>query len=367
MIGYPSVLLLLDRLFKFDRNKVLENFYPSVCIMVVAHNEEKTIKEKIENLSRLNYPSNLLNIIVSSDNSTDDTNKIVRECIKQDPKIKLYEVKKRAGKTNAQNEAQKLVTSEILVMTDANSMLHKDSIINLVKRFSSEDISYVCGNLCYSNSKNFLSSSSESKYWDLEKKIRDIESRVQTITAGNGALYAVRNNQYFDIPEMFSHDFYFPLVFALNNTRSIYASDALAFEKAGESIMDEYKRKVRMNRKILSMILPSVKILNLIKYKWFTFFYLGHRTCRYLLWLSHLLLFCSSIFLLNKSMLFNITFLGQVLCFTIGLLAHLKILRNRVSTIIYYYLMTCVAQFHGVYNIIVGKSKPFWEKAESTR
>ena len=93
--------------------------------MVVAHNEENVIKDKLENLMRLQYPKDKIEFLVSSDNSTDKTNDIVKEFIKSHPneKIRLFEVKERKGKTTAQNEAQKTVTSEILVMTDANSIL----------------------------------------------------------------------------------------------------------------------------------------------------------------------------------------------------------------------------------------------------
>ena len=110
--------------------------------------------------------------MVSSDNSTDKTNDIVKEFIKSHPneKIRLFEVKERKGKTNAQNEAQKTVTSEILVMTDANSMLDEKSIIELVAVFTDKDISYVCGRLVIINKDISDVSSSEKHY--RETKIR---------------------------------------------------------------------------------------------------------------------------------------------------------------------------------------------------
>ena len=99
------------------------SYQPSVTIMVVAHNEEKVIGEKLENLTKVDYPKDKMEILVSSDNSTDRTNSIVKDFINANPEfnIRLYEVKKRMGKTNAQNEAQNR-REEILIMTDANSM-----------------------------------------------------------------------------------------------------------------------------------------------------------------------------------------------------------------------------------------------------
>ena len=133
MIGYPLSLKIISKILKKSGLKKDYSYCPTVTVMVVAHNEEKVIKDKLENLMRLQYPKDKLEFLVSSDNSTDKTNDIVREFIKSHPneKIRLFEVKKRKGKTNAQNEAQKTVTSEILVMTDANSILDEKSIIEL--------------------------------------------------------------------------------------------------------------------------------------------------------------------------------------------------------------------------------------------
>src|SRR5690606_20528543 len=143
--------------------------------------------------------------------------------------------------------------------------------------------------------------------------------------------------------------------------------DAIAYEKAGEVIDDEFGRKVRMNRVILKHILPNIKLLNIFKYKWFSYFYFGHRTCRYLLWISHLILFISNAVLSIVSWWYLILFLGQLLFYSLALLKVISNSNNKYLTLIYYYCVTVVAQWVGVYNILTGKTKPFWEKAESTR
>ena len=118
---------------------------------------------------------------------------------------------------------------------------------------------------------------------------RNIESKIQTITAGNGAIYAVRNKDYQRIPPIECHDSSFPIVYALEKKRAIYNPDAVAYEKAGEDDEDEFKRKVRMNRIIFRGIMPDLRVFNVFSYHWFSYFYFGHRTCRYLLWMMHLL------------------------------------------------------------------------------
>ena len=368
-IGYPMTIVVLDKILKKKKLPKKLDYEPNVTIMVVAHNEEKVIKEKLENLLKIDYPKEKLEILISSDNSTDATNYIVKEFISKhkERNIVLYEVTERKGKTNAQNEAARLVKSEILVMTDANAMLEQNSVRELVSAFYDDTIVYVTGRLCYVNSKDNDTSKSENTYWDLDTKIRDIESKFQTITEGNGALYACRTKEYYDFEPIKCHDSAMPLYYALKQKRAIANHDAIAYEKAGENTQDEFKRKVRMNRIILGSILPNIKILNVFKYKWFTFFYLGHRTCRYLLWLMHILAYITSAILLKQNYLYLIAFILQTLAYLVAIIKVKFKLNNKILNMVYYYCMTIVAQIVGVKNILTGKAKPFWEKAESTR
>ena len=310
MAGYPLSLIIISKFLKIKEREKDYSYEPTVTVMVVAHNEEKVIKEKLDNLLKIDYPKDKIEYLVASDNSTDRTNEIVREFIKSHPdeNIRLYEVKERKGKTNAQNEAQKTVTSEILVMTDANSMFEKNAVKELISSFADPRVSYVSGRLIIINKDASDISKSEYTYWDNETKLRKIESDICTITAGNGAIYACRNAEYVDFDPIRCHDGAMPTYYALNGKRAIYNPDAIAYEKAGEVVEDEFKRKVRMNRGILSNILPDIRILNVFKYGWYSYFYFGHRTCRYLLWISHLILFASNILLLSTSWFYRLTF-----------------------------------------------------------
>lgn len=369
MIGYPVSLKFIGRLFK---NRILKKDYshqPTVTVMVVAHNEEKVILEKLNNIIELNYPKEKIEFLIASDNSTDKTNEITKQFIKehQNINIRLYEVKARKGKTNAQNEAQKTVTTEYLVMTDANSIMDRDSVKELMAAFTSEDIAYVSGRLSIVNQESSDVSNAESSYWDSDLATREIEGRIQTITAGNGALYACRTKDYYDFDPIQCHDSAMPPLYALEGKRAIANHDAIAYEKAGEVIEDEFGRKVRMNRIILKHILPDARILNIFKYKWFSYFYFGHRTCRYLLWISHLIVLISNTFIVSESWFYTLTFIGQVLFYLLALVRAYTRTNNKYMTLIYYYCVTIIAQWVGVYNILTGKAKPFWEKAESTR
>ncbi|MBY6085953.1 glycosyltransferase family 2 protein [Priestia flexa] len=369
MVGYPTSIKIIGKLYK---GRVLEKKYshqPTVTVMVVAHNEEKVILDKLNNIIELDYPRDKIEFLIASDNSMDATNEIVRKFIAghKEYNIRLYEVRTRKGKTNAQNEAQKTVTTEYLVMTDANSIMDRKSVRELMAAFISDDIAYVSGRLSIVNQDISDVSNAEASYWDSDLAIREIEGRVQTITAGNGALYACRTTDYHDFDPIESHDSAMPALYAIQGKKAIANHDAVAYEKAGEVVEDEFGRKVRMNRVILKHILPDIRILNIFKYKWFSYFYFGHRTCRYLLWISHLIVLLSNALLITESPFYMLTFIGQILFYLLALLKTLFNVNNRYITLVYYYCVTVVAQWVGVYNILTGKSKPFWEKAESTR
>lgn len=369
MIGYPMLIRILGKLIRKKQIwEEAEPQFPSVTVLVAAHNEEKVIGRKIGNLLELDYPKEQLEIMVTSDYSTDRTNSIVEDYIAQDQKyrIRLHVTKEHKGKINAQNEAQKTIDTEILVMTDANTMFSRDAVKELVRPFSDPKVMYVCGASLYTNTDNDTADS-ENTYWNMELKTREAESGIQTITSGDGAIYAVRNQHYLHIPLIESHDSSFPVQYALQNYRAVFNPKAIAYEKAGENIHDEYKRKVRMNRTIFKNILPSVKIFNVFRYRWFSFFYIGHRSLRYLLWINHLLVLISSIVLAKTNFMWSIIAGSQILFFGLGAYGLVFRPHQKAIRMVTYYSMTIFAQWKGAYDIVAGKAKPTWEKAESTR
>ena len=159
-----------------------------------------------------------------------------------------------------------------------------------------------------------------------------------------------------------------PYTYSKDGKRALFNPNAIAIEKAGESDEDEYKRKVRMNRDILTMIIWGLKVINPFKYKWFSFFYFGHRTCRYLLWMSHIvLLITSGVLALVGSRSWLVLFILQILFYLLSFIVIKMKVNNSILRLVGYYGMTILAQLNGVINIVTGKSKPIWEKAESTR
>lgn len=369
MGGYALSLKVLGKIFSGRKLIKDYSYRPTVTVMIVAHNEEKVILDKLNNVISNDYPKDLIEYIVASDFSTDSTNKIVEKFIEDHPdyKIALYKSREHKGKTNAQNEAQKIASGDILIMSDANAMFKENSISELVACFTDEEISYVTGKLMYKNANENDTASSESVYWETDLQQREIESRIKTITAGNGAIYACRNSSYFDFDPIKCHDSSMPYYYAVHGKRAIYNPDAIAYEKAGEITEDEFKRKVRMNRIILDALKDGAKVLNITKYGWFSYFYFGHRTCRYLLWLAHALVLITSIINAKSSWFYRLAFVGQAVFYVVASGNYFTKSKNRFVNMITYYSMTILAQWKGVINCITGKSKPVWDKAESTR
>lgn len=368
MAGYGVALKVLSRVFR-DR-KLRKNYddLPTVTVMIVAHNEEKVIEEKLNNVIGNDYPADKIDYIVTSDFSTDATEEIVERFIAEHPdlRVRLHRAAEHKGKTNAQNEAQKLVQSEILVMTDANAMFERNAVTELAACFTSPDIAYVTGRLAYRNTENGTAAA-EAVYWESDLSKRETESRIKTITAGNGAIYACRNALYVDFDPIACHDAHMPRYYGLKGFRAIYNPDAVAYEKAGEVLEDEFKRKVRMNRGILPVLAESIPCLNVFRHGWFSFFYFGHRTCRWLLWFAHAAVYLCSLALAAKSRFFKLICAGQTLFYLLALCALKTKTQNKPLKMMGYYTMTIAAQWVGVYNCLTGKSKATWDQAESTR
>lgn len=370
MIGYNMSLKLINRFISSKKIKTIKKLDKNltVTVMIVAHNEEKVIEDKLKNIIDNDYPVDKIKYIIASDNSTDVTNQIVMNFISKHNEIDmvLYNSKLHLGKTNAQNEAQKLVKSDILVMSDANSMFKRDTISQLVSSFIDDDIKYVSGSLQYINTDN-ETASLENNYWQKELQIRLLESNIKTISAGNGAVYACRNESYVDFPPIECHDSSMPYYYGKQGFRAIFNPLAIAYEKAGETVEDELKRKIRMNRIILQALKRGGSVLNPFKYGWFSYIFFGHRTARYLLWVNHFVALVSNLILaiLSTEPIWKILLTLQIIfygCAIIGRIFSIKYFRY-----VYYYCMTIYAQWMGVINILCGKTKATWEKAESTR
>lgn len=366
MIGYPLTLLILEKILK-RKNRKDYSISPKVTMIISAYNEEKVIEKKLENITKSDYKN--LEILIANDCSDDRTVEIAESFIKTHPDydIKIVTAKNHYGKTNAQNEAAAEASGEILVFSDANSMFKENAIKELVSFFTDDSIEYVCGSLIYAKDDDISSVVAENTYWDMELRMRKIESEIATIAAGNGAIYACRKKDYRHYNLISSHDYEMPLYAGLNKKRALYNPDAIALEKAGATTSDEFKRKIRMQRRILTNIFTNLKRLNIFKYGWFSFFHFNHKTLRFLQSFFHIVLYLSNIFLLSSGFIYKVAFIFQNLFFLLALIGKLSKSKSKIFYFPRYYTMMMLAQIIGAYREMTGKSKATWEKAETTR
>jgi len=369
LVIYPISLLMIDKFYEDEKFIIDYDFNPEVSFIITAYNEDKVIESKLNNVLELDYPKEKLEIIVASDGSSDKTNELVNKFVEEhrNYKIKLLDIQGRRGKTHAQNCAVKFSSSEIIIFSDSNSIWDIQALRFLVNRFKDDKLGYLSGKLQYINGMDNITSDSENKYWNLDIKIRLIESKVSSIVGGNGAIYAIRKKNYVDLPDLLSHDGFMPTKMVLQGMKSKFEPKAIAYEKAGETTKDEYKRKVRMQRGQPWKKYYDIEKFNIFKYGWFSYFYIGHKYLKYQLYLLHPLLYIINIYLMFDSFFYFAFFILQTLFYFfagIGL-----IIKSNIKFIFYpyYYSMTIVAQGHAVINTLIGNAKSTWEQAETTR
>src|SRR5439155_17996572 len=149
----------------------------------------------------------------------------------------------RGGKVNAQNNAVRLTSSEIVAFSDANCTWAPDALRKLLRNFADPDVAYVCGRL---NLEADDGRNKEGLYWRYELALRADESRIDSVTGGNGSIYAVRRDDYVEVDPRFGHDLALPYLMVQNGRRAVFEPEALAWEKPSRDLEDEYRRKVRM-------------------------------------------------------------------------------------------------------------------------
>src|SRR6266852_1532471 len=192
---------------------------PSVAVIVAAHDEESVIVRRVENLLALDYPREKLQVVVTSDASADRTEELAEAAgarVIRNP---------RGGKVAAQDRAVRETDSELVAFSDANATWAPDALRRLIQNFSDPDVAYVCGQLKLQHADG---GNQEGVYWRYELSTRAAESRLGSITGGNGSIYAVRRSDYVEVDPRFGHDLSLPYLMVQRGRRAIYEPAAIA-------------------------------------------------------------------------------------------------------------------------------------------
>jgi cellulose synthase/poly-beta-1,6-N-acetylglucosamine synthase-like glycosyltransferase len=321
---------------------------PTVTVIVAAYNEEVVIARRIENLLALDYPADKLQIVVTSDASMDRTQEIAL----QYPGV-LVVPNPRGGKVAAQDRAVRQTSSEIVAFSDANCTWEADALRKLVRAFADPDVAYVCGQL------RILAADGGNKegiYWRYEMAVRAAESRLSSVTGGNGSIYAVRRSDYVEVDPRFGHDLSLPYLMVQRGRRAVYEPAAQALEKPTPSNETEYRRKVRMFEHCWLILLRGRMLRRLGPL--YGLEIVSHRLLRYASGLLHVVLLACSVALVAHGWVYDV-----VLGVQLGLAAAAAL---GVGIARYYVLITW-ATLVSLSNYLRRGVPATWEAAEGTR
>jgi len=240
-LGYPLLISLLSRFFPKPVHK--SAIFPSVSIIIAVHNEEDVIKAKLDNLLSLDYPKDMIEILIGSDASTDRTHQIIQNY--QDGRLRVLINPQRRGKMMTVNDLVALSRNEIIFFNDARQLLAKGALKNLVQNFADPSVGCASGELIFIKTEGGIAQG-VNLYWEYEKFIRCHEARLHSMLGATGAIYAIRKSLYKPAPaEIVLDDMYIPLKIIAQGHRAIFDGTAHAFDKAAHSAAEEYRRKAR--------------------------------------------------------------------------------------------------------------------------
>jgi cellulose synthase/poly-beta-1,6-N-acetylglucosamine synthase-like glycosyltransferase len=356
--GYP---LLLGALARIRRQRPVEPFAPesapSVSVIIPAYAEQEVIGRRVANLRALHYPEDRLELIVACDGSPDETADRAQEA-GADVVLELP----RGGKIRAQDAGVHRARGEIVAFSDANALWEPAALAALVAPFADSRVGYVCGDVHFLNEAG---TNQEGVYWRYEMAVRALESRVRSVTAGNGAIYATRREAYVVVDPIMGHDLSFPFNMVKRGWLAVYAPEARASEKMVPTIEGEFARKRRM----MSHTWPIVLRGGMLSPRGYDLLYalmmFSHRVLRYASPFLHLLALASSVALLGNGSVYAVAVGLQVALLLAALAA--GAVPFRPLLIARYYVLTTASLAVGLWDWLAHGTSVGWEPAEGTR
>lgn len=361
--GYPLILAVL-RLFRHRRVPLTIDDWPSVCLLVAAHDEDAVIEKKVQNSLELDYPAGRLTIVVASDGSTDRTNQIVRRYA--DRGVVLHAFPRRRGKIATITDAVRQVTEDVIVFTDANAFLRPDAVRALVRNFAHPGVGAVSGDVVLTGERAALATS-EDLYYRYERWLQRVESEVGSMVGVDGALYAVRRELFVPPPaDTVLDDMAVPMAVIRQGYRVVFDTDSMAFEHGARSAWEEFSRKTRI-------VAGAVQLLKRGRHQipWrapqAVFSLLSHKVLR---WLSPLIgsLFVVSCFALrDQGLLYEIVWFSTLVALALGALGSIQLFRRLLPIgICYYFCMVHLAAATGMLRGLIGGQQVAWQRFPRT-
>jgi cellulose synthase/poly-beta-1,6-N-acetylglucosamine synthase-like glycosyltransferase len=372
-LGYPFLLLLLygfKRIFvKIIKSVELTGDLPEVTLLIAAFNEKEVVESKMQNTLALNYPPEKLRVTWVTDGSDDGT----PELLTTYTGIHILHQPDRKGKTAALNRAMELIDTPFVVFSDANTMLDRNAIKELLAGFTDDKVGCVAGEKrIVRNSIDSAAGSGESAYWQYEAYIKRLESGFYSALAAAGELYAIRTKLYIKAEsDSIIDDFVISIKIALTGYRIRYAPDAFAYESPSLNMKEELKRKIRIASGGIQTVFRFPSLFNFFRHGLLSFEFISHKVLR---WMA-VPFAIPTIFILNlyicfwenwQEPLFPILLCLQVLFYLFviaGSLFEKRVIRFPIIFLPYYIILTNYAQIAGIFKFIRRKHSVVWDKA----
>lgn len=375
-VGYALVLWVLVQLktFVFPRKKYRfdHTYEPEICLFVTAYNEKDYISQKVENSFGLDYPKEKIQYLWITDGSDDGT----PELLKKYAELEVHHQPERKGKMHAMNRGMKFVKAPIVIFSDTNTLLNKQAVREIVKRFSNQRVGCVAGEkrIIEHTSVN-AAGAGEGLYWRYESWIKKMDSELNSAVGAVGELFAVRTDLFEDVEtDTLLDDFIVSLRIAQKGYKIAYAPEAYAQEEASLNVKEELKRKIRIAAGGIQTIIRLRMLFNIFKYGTLTWQYISHKVLRWTITpiLLFMLLFVNLGIVIqpgtwNPKNFYVLFFYVQALSYLVAMLGWYfenKRIRSKFFFAPYYFVMINLASLRGIFRYLKGKQSVNWEKSK---
>ncbi|HEU4471526.1 MAG TPA: glycosyltransferase family 2 protein [Flavisolibacter sp.] len=368
--GYALIIWLLNKFKKSSPPPEIKTYLPSVSFIVAAYNEEDFIQKKIENSLEQDYPRELIEFIFITDGSTDNTAGIISRY----PPIQLMHEPARRGKSAAINRAVQAASNDILIFSDANTMLNKGATAYIARHYHHPRIGGVAGEKKVVDDAGSADGVGvgEGLYWKYESTLKKLDSDFYSVVGAAGELFSLRRELYEPIPDnIILDDFVISIKAAQKGYRIVYEPQAYAMESPSFSLGDEKKRKVR----IAAGGFQAIGIFSSLLYFWkqpkLSFLYISHRLLRWTLSpLCFILAFVSNAMLCIGSggPVYQFLFAIQLLFYCMAILGFTpRGSKLKAFKLPYYFTFMNLAVVLGFFRFIRGRQSAVWEKAKRSQ
>jgi cellulose synthase/poly-beta-1,6-N-acetylglucosamine synthase-like glycosyltransferase len=358
--GYPVLIALISTLR--PRKITRSDFTPSVTIIITAYNEERALAAKLANTLTLDYPRDLLEIMVASDCSSDRTDEIVQSFGNQG--VILHRQPQRLGKTAAQNAAVEKAHGEIVVFSDATSLYETDALRKIVRNFADQTVGCVGGRLVYVDPGDTHVGRGARRYWGYETFLKKHESAACSLIGVSGCLYAVRKSAYTPLPNEACSDFIIATRMVEQKLRAIYEPEAVCTEETNQRQDNELRMRVRVIAQTFTDLWRHRAMLSPLRSGLYGIQLLSHKVMRYFVPFYLVALLAASAILAAGSPAYRTAFLLQSLGYMCAamswLLEHFGV-RSRVLALPHYFVLANLASVIAMFQFLRGERYARWE------